>query len=66
MARKFGIERAHEHDRPFHEAGDFLEQGFVFHQFQPAREGEIARVGQDDLLAAVGVEHDERLRSAAS
>ena len=35
------LEFAHQHDRPFDEAGDFLEQAFVLDQFKPMREREL-------------------------
>ena len=52
------LEFAHQHDRPFDEAGDFLEQALVLDEREPLRESEILRVGEDDRLAPVGVEHD--------
>ena len=61
MARKRLVERAHQHHRPFDEAGDLLEQPLVLDQFEAQREGEVAGVGEDDVLAPVGVEHDLRL-----
>ena len=57
-ARKFGIERAHHDDRPFDEAGDFLEQALVVDDGEALREGEVVGVGADDVLAAVEVEDD--------
>jgi hypothetical protein len=52
------LELAHQHDRPFDQAGDLIEQTLVLDQFEAGGEGEIARVRQDDLLAALGIEHD--------
>ena len=52
------VERAHQHHRPFDEAGDLLEQALVLDQLEALREGEVLGVGEDDVLAAVGVEHD--------
>jgi hypothetical protein len=51
------LEFAHQHDRPFDEAGDLIQQALVLDQFDALREGEVARVGGDDVLAAFGVEH---------
>ena len=56
------LEFAHQHHRPFDEAGDFLEQALVLDERQPLRESKILRVGEDDRLAPVGVEHDLGLR----
>ena len=55
------VEIAHQHDRPFNQAGHFFKQALILDQFEILRMGEIARVGRDDVLAPVGVEHDERL-----
>ena len=52
------LEFAHQHDRPFDQAGDLLEQALVLDQLEPLREGEVLGVGEDDGLAPVGVEHD--------
>ena len=52
------LEFAHQHDRPFDQARDFLEQALVLDQRQPLREGEVLGIGEDDRLAPVGVEHD--------
>ena len=52
------IERAHQHHRPFDQARHFIEQCGVFDQLEALRESELARVGKDDLLAALGIEHD--------
>ena len=52
------VERAHQHHRPFHQPGDLFEQALVLDQFEPLREGEVLRVVQDDVLAAIGIEHD--------
>ncbi len=55
------LELAHEHDRPFDQARDFLEQTLVLNKRQPLGEGELFGIGEDDRLAPVGVEHDLRL-----
>ena len=34
------LELAHQHDRPFDEAGDFLQQPLVLDEFEPVRERE--------------------------
>ncbi len=60
------LEFAHQHDRPFDQAGDLLEQALVLDERQPLGEGEILRVGEDDRLAPVGVEHDPGLLSAST
>ena len=39
---ELGLEFAHQHDRPFDEARDLLEQAFVLDEFEPLREGEVA------------------------
>ena len=52
------LEFAHQHDRPFDEAGDLFEQPLVLDEFEPLREGEAPGVGEDNRLAAIGVEHD--------
>ncbi len=55
---KIGLEFAHEHDGPFDEARDLLDQALVLDQLQTLREGQRPRVLADDRLAPVGVEHD--------
>ncbi len=55
------LEFAHQHDRPFDEARNLLEQALVFDELEPLREGEAPGVGENDRLAAVGVEHDPGL-----
>ncbi len=52
------LERADQHDGPFDEARHLLQQPLVRDHLQPLREGEIVGVGADDLLPALGVEHD--------
>ncbi len=52
------VELAHQHDRPFDEARDFLKQALVLNKREPLREGQVFRVGEDDRLAPVGVEDD--------
>ena len=51
------IERAHQHHRPFDQAGDFREQAFVFDQLEPLREGKLLGLGEDDVAPALGVGH---------
>ena len=52
------IERAHQHHRPFDQAGDFGEQAVVLDEFEPLRESELLRLGEDDVAPPLGVEHD--------
>ncbi len=52
------LEGAHQHLRPFDETGDFFQQAFVFHQIEAVGEGKILGVMQDDVLAALGIQHD--------
>ena len=52
------VERAHQHHRPFDQAGDLRQQARVLHQLVALREGEVLGVGEDHLLAPLGVEHD--------
>ena len=54
------LERTHQHHGPFDKARDLFEQALVFHQLQPLREGEVLRIGPDDLLAAIGIENHLR------
>ena len=56
------LELAHQHDRPFDEPRDLLEQALVLDELEPLGEGEAAGVGRNDRLAAVGVEHDPGLQ----
>ena len=58
MSRKLGVEFAHQHDRPFDETGDFVQQAVVLDQLEPLREGEVLAVVQDDVAAARRIEHD--------
>ena len=58
MSRNALVERAHQHHGPFHQPGHLLEQAFVLDEFEALREGEILGVVQDDVLAAIGIEHD--------
>ncbi len=60
MLRKLFVERAHQHHRPFDEARDLLEQRLVLDQLEALREGELLRVGEDDVLAPLRIEHDLR------
>ena len=61
MSRKAGSKSPHQHDGPFHEARDFGQQRVVIDQFKSLRHGQIARIMQDDVAAAGGIEHDFRL-----
>ncbi len=60
-AQKLFVERAHQRNRPFDEAGNFVEQRLVFDQFVALREGEVLCLVEHDLLAPRRVEHDLRL-----
>ena len=51
------IERAHQHHRPFDQAGDFRQQPFVFDQLEPLREGKLLGLGENDIAPALGVRH---------
>ena len=53
-----GLEFAHQHDRPFDQARDLVEQPFVLDQRQPLRERQVLGVGEDDRLAPLRVEYD--------
>ncbi len=55
--QKLFVERAHQHHRPFDEAGDFGQQPFVLDQFEPLREGKLLGLGEDDVAPPLGVEH---------
>ncbi len=57
MSRKFCVEFAHQHDRPFDQPRDLVQQAVVLDQFQPLREGEVLAVMQDDVAAARRIEH---------
>lgn len=54
------LEAAHQHLRPFDQAGNFLQQAFVLDQFEAVGEGDVAGVMQDDVLAPLGIEDDLR------
>ncbi len=58
------LECAHQHMRPFHEAGHFFQKTLVFDQIETVGKGEILRVVQDHVLAALGIQHDLRLFEA--
>ena len=45
------LELAHQHDRPFNEPCDFLEQALVLDERQPLGESKVLGVGEDDRLA---------------
>ena len=51
------VERAHQRDRPFHQAGDFGQQPVVLHHLVALREGKMLGVGADHVGAAFGIEH---------
>ena len=46
------VELAHQHDRPFDQPGDFVEQPLVLDQFEAVGERQALRVGEDDLPCA--------------
>ena len=46
------VERAHQHHRPFDQARDLGQQAVVLDQLEALREGEVLRVGEDDLACA--------------
>ena len=52
------LELAHQHDRPFDEAGDLLEQPLVLDQFEAGGEGEVGGVVRDHVAAPLRVEDD--------
>ena len=52
------VERAHQHHRPFDQAGDLGQQALVLDQLEALREGEVLGVGQDDLARRAGSTHD--------
>ena len=54
------LELAHQHDRPFDQPRDFVEQPLVLDQVEPMRQRQRFGVGQDDRLAPLGVEHHAR------
>ncbi len=54
------VEFAHQHDRPFDQAGDLVQQALVLDQFQPLSESEVARVVQDDVAPPRRVKHHFR------
>ena len=56
--QKVLLEFAHQDDRPFDQAGNFLQQALVLDKVEPVGEGKVAGVGQDDLLAPLGVDDD--------
>ena len=58
ISRNGLLERADQHHRPFDQPGDLLEQPLVLDQLEAERQRLVARVGEDHLLAAVGIEND--------
>ena len=55
---KILFELAYQHDRPFDQVGDLFQQAFVLDEVEAVGKGDVAGIGEDDLLAAVGIEHD--------
>ena len=52
------VELAHQHDRPFDQAGDLGQEALVLDQLIALRESRVLGVGADDVHAPRGVEHD--------
>ncbi len=52
------IEFAGQHDRPFDEPRDLIEECFILDEFEPLRQGEIMCVVKNDVAPPRGVEHD--------
>ena len=52
------VEGADMDHRPFDQSGHLVEQRLVLDQVEAERQRLIARIGEDHLLAPVGVEHD--------
>ena len=59
--QKARLESAQKHHRPFHQPRHLMQQGVIFHQLQPMREGQGFGVIQNELAAAGGVENHLRL-----
>ena len=58
--QEFLVERSHQHHRPFDQARDLVEQHLVLDQFEILRLRQRLGVGEDDVLAALRIEHDLR------
>ena len=56
--QEFLVERTHQHHRPFDQARDLVEQHLILDQFETLREGKLLGVGENDILAALRIEHD--------
>ena len=56
--RGSSLERAHQHHRPFDEAGDLVEQAVVLDQLEALREGKVLGFGRDDLAAPLRIDDD--------
>ena len=59
--QKFLVERSHQHHGPFDQARDLVEQHLVLDQLKALRERQLLGVGENGVLAALGIEHDLRL-----
>ncbi len=55
--QKLFFKTAHQDLRPFHQPRDLMEQAVIFHQLQPLRHGQIFGVMQDNLAAALRIQH---------
>ena len=53
-----GIDRAHQHDRPFDQAGDLVEQALVRFDLELVEAGDLLGVAQDHRAPLRRVEHD--------
>ena len=60
------VEFAHQHDRPFDEAGDLVEQPLVLDELEPLREREAVRVGRMMCLRRSASSTTLALASAAA
>ena len=61
ISKKFRLELAHEHDGPFHEARDFVQQAFVLDEFEPLSERQGPGIVENDVAPPRRVEHHLRL-----
>ncbi len=57
MCKNAGSNDAHQRHRPFDQARDLGQQALVLDQFVALREGELLRLGENDIAAALRVEH---------
>ena len=64
--QEFLVERSHQHDRPFDQARDLVEQHLVLDQLKALRERQLLGVGENDVLARLRIEHDLRRLQFAS